>query len=93
MTRIDHAARAGDYIKWAHEVQSAQVENAVLAQVEATLALVEQQQIANLIALGILDIDEMPETGERGLIYSPPDDTRNCPDIASALGIGGDSDE
>lgn len=55
--RIDHAAEARKHIEWAHEQQSAEGDtgnvvrdDALLAQAEATLALVEQQRIANLIA-------------------------------------------
>ena len=68
------------------------LEDAIKGYGFATLALAEQQRIANLIALGILDVDEIPETGERGLLYRPPDDVRSCPDIAATLGIG-DGDE
>lgn len=64
----------------------------ISAQAHATLALVEQQRIANLIALGILDVDEIPETGERGLLYRPPDDVQSCPNIAATLGIGDDDE-
>ena len=56
--RIDHAAKASQCIAWAHEWQleegsTAATENAyaLIAQAEATLALGEQQRIANLIAL------------------------------------------
>lgn len=56
--RIDHAAEARKHIDWAHEQQSQEGDmgnvprdNALLAQAEATLALVEQQRIANLIAM------------------------------------------
>lgn len=57
--RIDHAAEARKHIDWAHTQQEQDGEfefsvrdNALIAQAEATLALVEQQRIANLIALG-----------------------------------------
>lgn len=57
--RIDHAAEAVQHIEWAHEQQeldgdmgNVPRDNALLAQVHATLALVEQQRIANLIATG-----------------------------------------
>ncbi|MBB3158216.1 hypothetical protein FHS07_001912 [Microbacterium proteolyticum] len=57
--RIDHAAAARQRIEWANKQQEAEGEfdfsvrdNAILAQAEATLALVEQTRIANLIALG-----------------------------------------
>ena len=56
--RIDHAAEARQHIEWAHEQQGVDGEfefsvrdNALIAQAEATLALVEQQRIANVIAL------------------------------------------
>lgn len=52
--RIDHAAVARKYIASALGAVTADpaVIVALLAQAEATLALVEQQRIANLIALG-----------------------------------------
>ena len=97
--RIDHAAEARQRIVWGEEwmerggdTDVANMVMALHAQVHATLALVEQQRIANLIALGILDVDEIPETGERGLLYRPPDDVQSCPDIAAALGIGDDDE-
>lgn len=56
--RIDHVAEARQHIEWAHEQQSEEGkfeftvrDNALIAQAEATLAQVEQQRIANLIAL------------------------------------------
>lgn len=56
--RIDHVAEAMQHISWAHEQQEREGDmgnvprdDALLAQVHATLALVEQQRIANLIAL------------------------------------------
>lgn len=56
--RIDHAVEAYKHIDAAHEQQGREGEfeesvqhNATLAIAEATLALVEQQRIANLIAL------------------------------------------
>ena len=64
-----------------------------LAQAYASIAIAEQLRIGNLIALGIICVDEIPETGERGLLYSNVDDTLQTPDIAEALGLGGDSDD
>lgn len=97
--RIDHAAIARERLHTAAQWLSSagrsdlgQVANILAAQGHATLALVEQQRIANLIALGILDMDEIPETGERGLIYLLPDDVQSCPDVARALGIGDDDE-
>lgn len=56
--RIDHAHEAVTHIKWAHEIQERQGElddtvrdDALIAQAYATLALAEQQRIANLIAV------------------------------------------
>ncbi|WP_323985920.1 hypothetical protein [Microbacterium plantarum] len=55
--RIDHAAEAASDIRYADEVleQGADLEVAkaiaAVGQVQATLALVEQQRIANIIAL------------------------------------------
>lgn len=56
--RIDHAAEARQHIDWAHEQQEHEGDmgnvprdNALIAQSHATLALVEQQRIANRIAL------------------------------------------
>ena len=55
--RIDHVAEARKHIDWAHEQQEREGDmgnvvrdDALLAQAEATLALVEQQRTANLIA-------------------------------------------
>lgn len=89
--RIDHAKEAREWID-AVSNHPEETPGAILAQAEATLALAEQQLIANLIALGILGVDEVPETGERGLVYTPPDDARECPDVARALGIGDDDE-
>lgn len=56
--RIDHVAEARRHIEWAHEQQAEEGrydhtvrDNALLANAEATLALVEQQRVANLIRL------------------------------------------
>lgn len=81
--RIDHAAEARRHIDWAHEQQeregdmgNAPRDAALIAQVHATLALVEQQRIANLIALTALagnpsiqesDFDEGAELASAGL--------------------------
>ena len=55
----DHVKEARQHIDWAHEQQSEDGQydfsvrdNALIAQAEATLALAEQQRIANLIAWG-----------------------------------------
>lgn len=60
--RIDHAAEARKHIDWAHEQQEREGDtgnvprdDALLAQVHATLALVEQQRIANILATAHID--------------------------------------
>lgn len=96
--RIDHAAEARDWLDrmptddaaWASACAQA-------SQAEATLALVEQQRIANLVALSNVKLT-MPGGGEATFIYafdvdwveiddvSTPSFTLR-PDIAAALGI------
>lgn len=56
--RIDHAAKARTLIQWVREWQEDEgdtsethLADALMAQAHATLALVEQQQLANLIEL------------------------------------------
>lgn len=55
--RIDHVSEARKHIDWVHDWQSqagdmeeTNLANALIAQAEATLAVAEQQRIANLIA-------------------------------------------
>lgn len=62
--RIDHVGQARQHIDWAHGQQSMEGDmgnvprdNALLAQAEATLALVEQQRIANILAAAHLPGD------------------------------------
>jgi len=57
VTRVDHGAEALRHIRWAHEQQESEGDlgtvvrdDALIAQAHATLALVEQQRIANQIA-------------------------------------------
>ena len=92
--RIDHAAEARKHIDWAHEEQSVEGsweysvrDYALIAQAEATLALVEQQQIANLIALANGDT-HLSTTAYLQLAVElgiSPAEFR--PDISAALGI------
>ncbi len=91
MTRIDHAKEARRALRAAAETPS-DVETVadpwiLSAQVHATLALVEQQRIANLIALW----QGSPVLGEYVLegtdsLFSELDQLN--PEIAAALGIG-----
>ena len=97
--RIDDAKEAREWIDAATRHPGA-VSTAILAQAEATLALVEQQRIANLIALGQLQI--LSGMNGEGVIvgdgapfrrlYPDGEHTPLAQDIAAALGIG-DGDE
>ena len=90
--RIDHAAEARKHIDWAHEQQSVEGcwedsvrDYALIAQAEATLALAEQQKIANVIALAGLTMDGPL----RHLAVQPMGEISVQPtdDIAAALGV------
>ena len=89
--RIDHAAAARRHIEWAWREDEGATDAttiALLAQVHATLALVEQQRIANRIALSSLTYeieDAHNAIGQRAL--------HQLPDIAAALGIKAVDDE
>ena len=94
--RIDHAAEARKHIDWAHEEQSVEGswehsvrDFALIAQAEATLALVEQQQIANLIALSreTFAAHEACEALGTFATAKHGDQIGLRPDIAAALGI------
>lgn len=99
--RIDHAAKAREALAAAHEVPAeGQVADPWLlaAQTHATIALVEQQRIANLIALARYagEYDESPDLLRMAAVNSlvtwkphGPDDEHPeiRPDVASALGI------
>ena len=91
--RIDHAAEAREWIDAAARHPGA-VSTAIPAQAEATLALVEQQRIANLIALGEFRAgpNEMPPF--RHLVMRPVNayDVEPTTDVARALGIGDDDE-
>lgn len=70
----DHYAEALKHIDWIHEWQSyegdtpeANLANGLVAQTHATLALVEQQRIANIIALS------QAEDGNGWLVKEPLD--------------------
>ncbi len=95
--RPDHVAVAQAYISWAREVQHEGITErsvtglALIAQAEATLALVEQQRIANLIALGYGHTSPSGDVvGEarRALVERRSADRHQLrPDVAGALGI------
>jgi len=81
--RIDPAAEARKHIGWTHDWQEregdtgeAGLATAMIAQAEATLALVEQQRVTNLMAYhGDFYHEHQEELLER------------YPEIAAALGI------
>ena len=101
--RIDHAALAAQMARDALSTSrsGAQVIAGMLAataQVHATLALVEQQRIANLIALaGASDSIRARQQAEEVLHQPTPIqagiDLPLTPDIAAALGIKAVDDE
>ena len=100
--RIDYAGGAMTHIKYVHEwqgeagdMEETQLANAFIAQAEATLALVEQQRIANLIALTnsmnpILS-EQVATDAATVLAEHHPSEYGSWfelkPDIAAALGI------
>ena len=67
---------------------------ALHAQVHATLALAEQQRIANLIALGQFRVgpDEPPPFRHLVMRLANAYDVEPTTDIAAALGIGDDDE-
>lgn len=90
---IDHAAVARKYIAAALAAVTADPAGvvALLAQAHATLALVEQQRVANLIALGYGHTSPSGDVvGEarRALVERRSADHHQLrPDVAGALGI------
>ena len=92
--RIDHYAAAVEMLKDAQAAQDLSVVGIIAqgAQVHATLALVEQQRIANLIALGALDGMAGYDPHETLLVTRKPDDPVGAvrqlkPEIKEALGL------
>ena len=90
--RIDHAAEAREWIDAAARHPGA-TSTAILAQAEATLALVEQQRIANLIALSQVQ-DGIGTSAYSALAVMSPDRRHTIidPNIAAALRIGADDE-
>ena len=96
--RIDHAADARNALQGAGDGRNVATDAPLVALTHATLALVEQQRIANLIALASWsgeDDDAMEmlsaEASNSLALWVPhsPDDEHPeiRPDIAAALGI------
>lgn len=96
--RTDHAAEARGLLRWLEKWQGEEgstdatnIACALMAQAHATAALVEQQRIANLIALGYGHTspsgDVMGEA-RRALVERTGADRHQLrPDVAAALGI------
>lgn len=108
MTRIDHAARSRSRMeKTLSNYQTGEDAGAIVVALAAlndsTLALVEQQRIANLIALASMAEDDSKHEVNAGVLGNEAvwtlattkmiglDDEMEIvhPDIAAALGIGG----
>ena len=94
--RIDHAAEARKHIDWAHEQQSVEGcwegsarDYALIAQAQATLALVEQQRLANVIALSRESFAAHEACEALGTFATAKhgEQIGLRPDIAAALGI------
>lgn len=87
--RIDHAAEARDSISLAQDdalaEEATSITHAMIANAEANLALVEQQRIANLIALHRHEVEYDLNQGRSLLFESGTESLR--PDITAALGI------
>ena len=88
--RINHAARArierdalNDVLSDEGITDASIVATAILVQVHATLALVEQQRIANLIALHRHEVKY--DIGSWSRLYDEGEELR--PEIKEALGI------
>ena len=78
---IDHAAEASEVLRMSMG------DPAEIAQVHATLALVEQQRIANLIALGQFTVvpGQMPTF--RHVVFDMENGEGLSPEIRKALGL------
>ncbi len=98
--RIDHAAEAGICINYARETESANeaLLSMMQAQAEATLALVEQQRIHNLISLaqggrgGTIGLENITLDALRTLHVAgdepwPAETVELRPEIREALGL------
>ncbi|SNS43297.1 hypothetical protein SAMN06309944_0233 [Micrococcales bacterium KH10] len=91
--RIDHATEAREALRGAGDGRNVATDAPLVAQVHATLALVEQQRIANLIALA--ESGRVTVNGARqalsgiyeGTVEDGTGHMRLRPDIATALGI------
>lgn len=93
--RVDQAARAYGVLRWVSSTSMTSAEataSVMAAQTHATLALVEQQRIANLIALAKVagrdeDVHEAVAEAAYGALDTLVNTMALHPDIAAALGI------
>ena len=96
------AAEARQHIDWAHDAQASEghtdrsvTDLALLAVAEATLAVAEQQRIANLLAIYHAGPEGSSSVEARNAAYRAIHDCTTLdadplrPEIAAALGIGG----
>jgi hypothetical protein len=86
---IDHAAEAREWIAAATKVPGA-IGGAVLAVAEATLALVEQQRIRNLVEMAQSPLFHAYDGSNPALDTLMEKSGGVAPDIARALRIGDD---
>lgn len=87
MSRTDHAARAEELLTEEGRYQFAKIDALAEALTHATLALVEQQRIANLIALAMEDLTGIGRLAREALAERSGDRWQFRPDTAAALGI------
>lgn len=83
--RIDHAAEALSALEGAGDGGNFATDASVVALTHATLALVDQQKAANLIALGRPYV--LPGGGTARIATWHPQTAQLHPDIAAALGL------
>lgn len=83
--RIDHAAEAREALRGSGDGRNFATDASNNAIAHAVLALVEQQRIANIIALHRHEV-EYDLNGGRSLIFESGGETLR-PEIAEALGI------
>lgn len=93
--RIDHATEASSWIDNAISAQSSEEPEALavayagIAQAHATLALVEQQRIANLIALGQfrVGVNDLPHLRHLAVVPAGMYDLQPVAEIREGLGL------
>ncbi len=76
-------------LEWANDEEATSITHAMVANALATVALVEQQRIANLIALGQFRVAPSDIAHFRHVVAQPKDEfsLHVSPQIAEALGL------